>query len=41
MGFEQILIPYSGLKQIKYKPSIKVIGVKTIREAIDVALNGK
>ena len=38
MGFEQILVPYSALKQIKYKPQIKVTGVKTIREAIDIAL---
>lgn len=38
MGFEQILVPHSALKQIKYKPQIKVTGVKTIREAIDIAL---
>jgi DNA repair protein RadA/Sms len=38
MGFEEIIIPQSGVKQIKYKPNIKVIGVKTIREAIENAL---
>ena len=39
MGFKEILVPYTSLKHIKYKGEIKVIGVKTIREAIDKALN--
>jgi len=38
MGFEKILVPNGALKQIKYKPNIKVIGVKTIKEAIGIAL---
>ena len=38
MGFSEILVPYSGLKQIKYKPNIKVTGVKTIKEAIELSL---
>ena len=38
MGFSEVLVPQSSLKQIKYKPSINVIGVKTIREAIEKAL---
>ena len=38
MGFSEVLVPQCSLKQIKYKPSINVIGVKTIREAIEKAL---
>ena len=38
MGFEEILVPYGSLKQIKEKVNIKVTGVKTIREAIDITL---
>ncbi len=38
MGFTKILVPYSTLKQIKFKGNIEVIGVKTIREAIERAI---
>ena len=38
MGFEEILVPQSVLKQIKYKPNIKVTGVRTIREAIEASM---
>ena len=38
MGFEEILVPYGSLKQIKEKVNIKVTGVKTIRDAIDITL---
>lgn len=37
MGFKTVVVPESGRKQIKYKPtSINIIGVKTISEALKV-----
>ena len=39
MGFAKILVPYSTLKQVKYKGNIEVVGIKTIREAIEIGLN--
>ena len=41
MGFSQCLIPESSRKQIKYKGNIEIIGVKNIKEAIQVALKEK
>ena len=38
MGFKQCMIPESSKKQLKYKGNIDVIGVKNIKEAIQVAL---
>ena len=40
MGFKQCMIPESSKKQMKYKGNIEVIGVKNIREAIQVAIKG-
>lgn len=38
MGFEEILVPYSNLKDIKGNKKIKVIGVKNIREALSKSM---
>lgn len=38
MGFSQCMIPESSKKQIKQKGNIEVIGVKNIKEAIQIAL---
>lgn len=38
MGFEEILIPYSNLKDLKDKNKIKIIGVKNIKEALSNAI---
>ncbi len=35
MGFSKIFVPQSTLKQIKYSGNIEVVGVRTIREAIE------
>ena len=40
MGFLQCIIPESSKKQLKYKGNIEVIGVKNIKEAIEIALKG-
>ena len=40
MGFKQCMIPESSRKQMKYKGNIEVIGVKNIKEAIQVAIKG-
>ena len=41
MGFKQCMIPESSKKQIKYKGNIEVIGVRNIKDAIQVALGGR
>ena len=41
MGFLQCVIPESSKKQLKYKGNMEVIGVKNIKEAIQVALKEK
>lgn len=41
MGFLQCIIPESSKKQLKQKGNIEVIGVKNIKEAIQVALREK
>ena len=38
MGFSQCLVPESSRKQIKYKGNIEIIGVRNIKEAIQIAL---
>ncbi len=38
MGFSQCLVPESSRKQIKYKGNIEIIGVRNIKEAIQLAL---
>ena len=38
MGFLQCMVPESSKKQLKYKGNIEVIGVKNIKEAIQIAL---
>ena len=38
MGFEEIIIPYSNLKDIKEKNKIKIIGVKNIKEALKMSI---
>ena len=39
MGFEEILVPYSNLKDIKETKTIKVIGVKNIKQALSSAMS--
>ncbi|MBF1051712.1 MAG: DNA repair protein RadA, partial [Peptostreptococcaceae bacterium] len=39
MGFEEILVPYSNLKDIKETKNIKVIGVKNIKQALSSAMS--
>ena len=39
MGFKTCLVSESSIKQIKFKGNINVIGVKNIRDAINVTLN--
>ena len=39
MGFEEILIPYSNLKDLKVNDKIKVIGVKNIKEALKISIS--
>lgn len=41
MGFLQCMIPESSKKQLKYKGNIEVIGVKNIKEAIQIALKSE
>ena len=41
MGFKQCMISESSKKQIKYKGNIEVIGVRNIKDAIQVALGGR
>lgn len=41
MGFKQCMIPESSKKQLKYKGDIDIIGVRNIKEAIQVALKGQ
>lgn len=41
MGFKQCMIPESSKKQLKYTGDIEVIGVRNIKEAIQVALKGQ
>lgn len=41
MGFLQCMIPESSKKQLKYKGNIEVIGVKDIKEAIQIALKSE
>ena len=38
MGFKQCMIPESSKKQLKYKGNIEIIGVKNIKDAIQIAL---
>ena len=38
MGFSQCLVPESSRKQIKYKGNIEIIGVRNIKDAIQIAL---
>ena len=39
MGFSQVIVPKSALKQVKYDNKIKIMGVNNIKEAINIALN--
>ena len=40
LGFEEILIPYSNLKDIKLKnKNIKITGVKNIKQALDCSIS--
>lgn len=39
MGFKTCLVSESSMKQLKFKGNINVIGVKNIRDAINVTLN--
>ena len=39
MGFKTCLVSESSIKQLKFKGNINVIGVKTIKDAINVTLN--
>lgn len=39
LGFDEILLPYSNIKDIKTKSKIKVVGIKNIKEALNYAIN--
>lgn len=39
MGFKTCLVSESSIKQLKFKGNINIIGVKTIKDAINVTLN--
>ena len=41
MGFKTCLVSESSIKQLKFKGNINVIGVKTVKDAINVTLNNK
>ena len=39
MGFEEILIPYSNVKDVKKDDKIKITGVKNIKEALKISIS--